>query len=52
MRKEDLAAAVPGARRGGVSVLVVPGDRRANVAEHERLDGAVAAAVDAALAGG
>src|SRR5690606_23089373 len=49
---EDLAAAVAGALgAGGVSVLVVPGDRRANVDEHRRLDEAVATAVDAALAG-
>ncbi|HEX6417485.1 MAG TPA: 2-succinyl-5-enolpyruvyl-6-hydroxy-3-cyclohexene-1-carboxylic-acid synthase [Acidimicrobiales bacterium] len=38
------------AAEGGVRVLVVPTDRTANVEAHRRIDGAVAAAVDAALA--
>src|SRR5690606_12698973 len=45
---EDAVAAASAA--GGVRVLVVPTDRRANVEAHRRVDDAVAAAVDAALA--
>jgi len=47
---EDVATAVSRAvEAGGVRVLVVPTDRAANVAEHGRLDEAMAAAVEAAL---
>jgi 2-succinyl-5-enolpyruvyl-6-hydroxy-3-cyclohexene-1-carboxylate synthase len=47
---EDVATAVSRAvEAGGVRVLVVPTDRAANVAEHRRLDEAMAAAVEAAL---
>jgi 2-succinyl-5-enolpyruvyl-6-hydroxy-3-cyclohexene-1-carboxylate synthase len=49
----DVAAAVAGALAGGgVHVLVVPTDRAGNVDVHQRIDGAVAAAVGAALAAG
>jgi 2-succinyl-5-enolpyruvyl-6-hydroxy-3-cyclohexene-1-carboxylate synthase len=48
----DLAADVREAlAKGGVHVLVVRTDRAANVEHHRRLDEAVAAAVEAALAG-
>ncbi|MDD9371679.1 MAG: 2-succinyl-5-enolpyruvyl-6-hydroxy-3-cyclohexene-1-carboxylic-acid synthase [Acidimicrobiales bacterium] len=47
----DLAAAVAdAAAAGGVRVLVVTTDRAANVAVHRRIDDAVAAAVEDALA--
>ena len=49
----DLRAAVAEeVAAGGVSVLVVRTDRAANVDAHRRLDEAVAAAVDRALAAG
>ncbi|HKE73983.1 MAG TPA: 2-succinyl-5-enolpyruvyl-6-hydroxy-3-cyclohexene-1-carboxylic-acid synthase [Acidimicrobiales bacterium] len=44
-------AAAEAVAKGGVRVLVVPTDRAANVAIHRRIDDAVAAAVEAALAG-
>jgi 2-succinyl-5-enolpyruvyl-6-hydroxy-3-cyclohexene-1-carboxylate synthase len=48
----DLVAAVAVAvAAGGVHVLVVRTDRTANVDVHQKLDAAIAAAVDAALAG-
>ena len=48
---EPVAAAVNEATaKGGVHVLVVRTDRDANVEAHRRIDDAVAAAVDAALA--
>ena len=47
---DDVAAVVAGAAgKGGVHVLVVATDRRANVEAHRRFDEAVAAAVDRAL---
>jgi 2-succinyl-5-enolpyruvyl-6-hydroxy-3-cyclohexene-1-carboxylate synthase len=49
---DDVGAAVAAAvAKGGVRVLVVTTDRHANAEAHRRLDDAVAAAVDAALAG-
>jgi 2-succinyl-5-enolpyruvyl-6-hydroxy-3-cyclohexene-1-carboxylate synthase len=51
-RREDVIGAVAEASaEGGVQVLVVPTDRAANVETHRRVDDAVAAAVEAALAG-
>jgi 2-succinyl-5-enolpyruvyl-6-hydroxy-3-cyclohexene-1-carboxylate synthase len=48
---DDIGPAVAEAvARGGVRVLVVATDRAANVAVHRRLDKAMAAAVEAALA--
>jgi 2-succinyl-5-enolpyruvyl-6-hydroxy-3-cyclohexene-1-carboxylate synthase len=48
---DDVAGEVAKASfEGGVHVLVVPTDRTANVEVHQRLDDAIAAAVDAALA--
>ncbi len=48
---DDIGPAVAEAvARGGVRVLVVATDRAANVAVHRRLDEAMAAAVEAALA--
>ncbi|HET6772277.1 MAG TPA: 2-succinyl-5-enolpyruvyl-6-hydroxy-3-cyclohexene-1-carboxylic-acid synthase [Acidimicrobiales bacterium] len=50
---DDVASAVAAAAsEGGVHVLVVGTDRAANVDVHRRVDGAVAAAVDRALARG
>jgi 2-succinyl-5-enolpyruvyl-6-hydroxy-3-cyclohexene-1-carboxylate synthase len=49
---DDVAGAVAeAASKGGVRVLVVDTDRGANIEVHRRIDDAVAAAVDAALAG-
>ncbi len=51
-RREDVTGAVAeAAAERGVQVLVVPTDRAANVEVHRRVDDAVAAAVEAALAG-
>ncbi|HET6948828.1 MAG TPA: hypothetical protein VFI47_00530, partial [Acidimicrobiales bacterium] len=48
----DVGAEVAGAvAKGGVQVLVVPTDRAANTVAHQVVDGAVAAAVEAALGG-
>jgi 2-succinyl-5-enolpyruvyl-6-hydroxy-3-cyclohexene-1-carboxylate synthase len=49
-RDDEMGAAVgESAAKGGVHVLVARTDRGANIAVHGRIDGAVAAAVDAAL---
>jgi len=49
--REDVTGAVAeAAAEGGVQVLVVPTDRTANVEAHRRVDDAIAAAVEAALA--
>ena len=51
-RREDVTGAVAeAAAERGVQVLVVPTERAANVEVHRRVDDAVAAAVEAALAG-
>jgi 2-succinyl-5-enolpyruvyl-6-hydroxy-3-cyclohexene-1-carboxylate synthase len=51
-RREDVTGAVAeAAAERGVQVLVVPTERAANVDVHRRVDDAVAAAVEAALAG-
>jgi 2-succinyl-5-enolpyruvyl-6-hydroxy-3-cyclohexene-1-carboxylate synthase len=50
---DDVGDAVAAAAaKGGVRVLVLGTDRRANIDAHRRIDDAVAAAVDAALGGG
>ena len=50
-REEVTGAVAEAAAEGGVHVLVVPTERAANVEAHRRVDDAIAAAVEAALAG-